>query len=169
VAVLYTVGGSHYDYASLTIFNKLRETVPEHTVNISLSLKEPWGSLGASTNFTQQLNHLASYRLGSYTEANIRVYKGLSVNMSFEYDRIRNQIYLAQGAVSTDEVLLRIRQLATTTATTAASASATASAPSSTTSSIHGSAGRRRRRAPQALVGGLQSRGAAIVSTMTRN
>jgi hypothetical protein len=113
VAVLYTVGGSHYDYASLTIFNKLRETVPEHTVNISLSLKEPWGSLGASTNFTQQLNHLASYRLGSYTEANIRVYKGLSVNMSFEYDRIRNQIYLAQGAVSTDEVLLRIRQLAT--------------------------------------------------------
>ena len=113
MAVLYTVGGSHYDYASLTIFNKLRETVPEHTVNISLSLKEPWGSLGASTNFTQQLNHLASYRLGSYTEANIRVYKGLSVNMSFEYDRIRNQIYLAQGAVSTDEVLLRIRQLAT--------------------------------------------------------
>jgi hypothetical protein len=110
---LYTIGASHYNYDTITIFDKLKETVPEHALNVGLSLKQPWGSISETTTLSQQLNDLPRYRLSTNTQANVRIVKGLSFNVYFEYDRIRNQIFLPAGAASTPDILLQIRQLAT--------------------------------------------------------
>jgi len=113
LTVLYTVGVSHYDYVAATIFGKLHETVPEHTLAAGLSVKEPWGSLQAMSNFTQQLDALSRYRLSTNVQANIRIVNGLSFNVYAEYDRIRNQIFLPAGGASSTSILLQIQQLAT--------------------------------------------------------
>ena len=43
----------------------------------------------------------------------IRLFKGFSVNFFGEYSRTRDQIYLPRGEATTEEILLRQRQLFT--------------------------------------------------------
>jgi hypothetical protein len=113
LTVLYTIGASHYKYTELTIFNKLAETVPEHSVNVGLGLRQPWGSLNASFNFTQQLNIPERYRLSTGLETSVRLFKGFSFDLYARFDRIRNLISLRQAPATDTEVLLRLQQQAT--------------------------------------------------------
>jgi hypothetical protein len=110
---LYQIGDSAYDYAEETIFGKLHEQIPEHALSVQLSVRQPWGTLSGSTGFTQQINVPKRYRLSTYIEADVRLFKGFSFDVYAEYDRIRNQFYLPKGEASTEDVLLQIRQLAT--------------------------------------------------------
>jgi hypothetical protein len=48
-----------------------------------------------------------------YSSTNVRIFKGFSVRFNGDIERIRDQIYLAKGEASIDEILLRRRQLAT--------------------------------------------------------
>lgn len=109
----YTVGPSHYAYSKLTIFDKLDETVFAHVLNASFGLRQPWGQIGASAGFNQQLNHLDRNRLNVSANGNIRIFKSLTLNASGSYSRIRDQFTLEKGTASEEEVLLRLRQLAT--------------------------------------------------------
>ena len=45
--------------------------------------------------------------------ANLRVVKGLSFNLFGSYSRVRDQLSLAKGSVSEEDLLLRLRQLKT--------------------------------------------------------
>ncbi len=49
LAVQYTIGVSRYRYSEVTIFDKTEETVPNHSVNFSMGLRQPWGSLNVSS------------------------------------------------------------------------------------------------------------------------
>ncbi|HYN10443.1 MAG TPA: hypothetical protein VES67_23850 [Vicinamibacterales bacterium] len=109
----YTVGGAHYDYEKETIFDKLTEKIAKHTLNTSLGLRQPWGQAGGSFVFTQQLSALERTRLSVSGSISVRLVKGLTVNSSGSYARIRDQFTLDKGEASEEEVLLRQRQLAT--------------------------------------------------------
>ena len=107
----YAAGLAYYNYTDITIYNKLTEAVPQHSFGGSLGLRQPWGSIGASANLAQQLKHLDRYTLGLSGSADIRLFKGLSFNIFGDYSRIRDQISLRKGEASTEDVLLRLRQL----------------------------------------------------------
>jgi len=109
----YAAGGARYNYDAETIFGKLRETVPEHSLSTDLSLRQPWGSASASASFSQHLNNLERNRLTLFGFADVRLFKGFSFNLFADYSRIRDQINLKRGAASAEEVLLRQRQLFT--------------------------------------------------------
>jgi hypothetical protein len=111
--VLYTIGGSRYDYKDVTIFDKLTEVVPTHSLSTNLSFRQPWGSLSAGVNLSQHLNKTDRHRISTYASTDIRLFKGFSFNMYGGYDRIRDQIGLRKGGATAEEVLLRRRQLAT--------------------------------------------------------
>lgn len=113
LTVSYMAGIAHYNYRELTIFDKLTETKPEHTILASLGLRQPWGSVSAQTSFSQHLDDLSKNRLNTYGSANVRLFKGFSFNVFGDYSRIRDQINLRKGNISEEEVLLRLRQLAT--------------------------------------------------------
>lgn len=113
LTMMYTVGASRYDYKDVTIFDKLDEIVPNHALNTQLSLRQPWGSLGAGVNLSQHLNKTERYRISTYGSADVRLFKGFSFNAFGGYDRIRDQISLRKGGATPEEVLLRQRQLAT--------------------------------------------------------
>jgi hypothetical protein len=112
LTVNYTVGHVYHRYRETTVFGKDREQLLDHRTEFGISMKQPWGGLSAVTNFSQYLNEPSKYSLGTFGGANIRVFKGFSVNAFGEYNRTRNQIYLPRGLASTEEVLLRQRQLA---------------------------------------------------------
>ena len=113
LTVQYNVGATAYDYRDLTVFDKLEETVPNHNVAVSLGLRQPWGSVGFQTSFHQHLNNTARYRTGVFGNADVRLFKGFEFNFFAAYDKIADQIGLPKGAASTEEVLLRLRQLQT--------------------------------------------------------
>ena len=107
----YSAGLGYNNYKDLTIFNKLTEAVPQQSFSASLGLRQPWGSIGASANLAQQLKHLDRYTLGLSGNADIRLFKGFSINIFGDYSRIRDQISLRKGEASAEDVLLRLRQL----------------------------------------------------------
>ena len=113
LTVQYTIGTSDYEYRDVTIFNKLRETVPTHGFNVSLGLRAPWGSLGSYSSVSQHLNRRDRYRASMSGGTEVNLFKGLSFNMLARYDKVNDQISLRKGTASTEEILLRQRQLGT--------------------------------------------------------
>jgi hypothetical protein len=113
LAVQYTIGATRHNYKDPTIFDKLEETVPNHSVNVSMGLRQPWGSLNVYSELSQHLNHRDRWRQSVWGSTDVRLFKGFSFNVFAEYTKIKDQISLRKGSASTEEVLLRIRQLAT--------------------------------------------------------
>jgi hypothetical protein len=109
----YTLGPAHYSYRNVTIFDKLSETVIQQVLFASFGLRQPWGQIGASSSFSQQVNHLDRNRFNVNASGNIRVFKSLTLNASASYSRLRDQFTIEKGAATEEEVLLRLRQLAT--------------------------------------------------------
>jgi hypothetical protein len=113
LTIQYTVGPAFYNYEAETIFGKLTEQIVKHTLITSLGLSQPWGEAGGTFVFTQQLTATDRTRLSVSGGLSVRLAKGLTVNGSGSYDRIRDQFTLEKGVASEEEVLLRQRQLAT--------------------------------------------------------
>jgi hypothetical protein len=109
----YTIGHDVHHYREETVFGKLREQLVDHRAEVGLSLRQPWGSANAQFSFSQYLTQPSKYSLGLFGGADIRLFKGFSFNMFSEYSRTRDQIYLPRGEASTEEILLRQRQLLT--------------------------------------------------------
>lgn len=109
----YTVGHDVHHYREETIFGKMREQLLDHRAEVGLSLRQPWGSAFSSINFSQYLNDPKKYSLGVFGGTNVRLFKGFSFNVFGEYSRTRDQIYLPKGTATTEDILLRQRQLFT--------------------------------------------------------
>lgn len=109
----YTVGHVYHRYREETIFGKLRDQLLDQRAEVGLSMRQPWGSANAELNFQQYLNDPSKYSLGVEGSTNVRLFKGFSVNVFGEFSRTRDQIYLPRGEASTEEILLRQRQLLT--------------------------------------------------------
>jgi hypothetical protein len=109
----YTLGHDYAKYREITIFDKTEEQLLDHRAEVGLSLRQPWGSANADFNFRQYLTQPSKYSLGVEGFSNFRLFKGFSVNFYGEYSRTRDQIYLPRGIASTEDILLRQRQLLT--------------------------------------------------------
>ena len=109
----YTVGHDYHRYIEETIFGKVHEQLLDHRAEIGLSLQQPWGESNAELNFNQFLTDPSKYSIGFEGGAEIRLFKGFSVDVFGEFSRTRDQIYLPRGAATNEEILLRQRQLAT--------------------------------------------------------
>ena len=109
----YAVGLNHLRYDEVTIFDKIRETLPSHTFLMAATFKQPWGSYYSSFEARQYLTDLAKNRLILYNSLNLRVFKGFSVRFNGDIERIHDQIYLPKGGATPEEILVRRLQLAT--------------------------------------------------------
>ena len=123
---LYTLGLHYYNYTEPTVFRKLEDRLVDQTLNVSLDLRQPWGSVSIGTQGTQYVNwspgpdapaelqsETSKYRISVFGSTSIRLVKGLSVNMFVNYDRVHDQFALPAGGATDEEILLRLRQLQT--------------------------------------------------------
>jgi hypothetical protein len=108
-----TTGINHFDYTERTVFGKDRETVGDARFEASLDVRQPWGSSGVSFETAAFLPDPSRYRLAVQGDFNVRLFRGLSVNMDGSWSRINNQLHLRAGSATDEEILLRRRQLAT--------------------------------------------------------
>jgi len=113
LTVTYHAGYEHNDYEEQTILLKEHEMLPEHGLSISASLTEPWGSVNGSLNFSQYLHDTRYNSASLFSSLDIRLFKGLSLNLFGNISRPRDQIYLSGAGLSPEEILLQRRQLKT--------------------------------------------------------
>jgi hypothetical protein len=113
LTLLYTIGVETADYQEETIYGKTSETLPDHRLETTLGLQQPWGSAEASVEFVQYLTQPDKYRLSIEGGMEVRLFKGFSVEIFGEASRRRDQLSLRRGDASNEEILVRQRELAT--------------------------------------------------------
>jgi len=125
LTVLYSVGASYVDYELETIFGKTEDRLLDHALDVSLDLRQPWGSAGVDVRASQYLGWSpaalpseasaggSKYRVSLDGNLQFRVAGGLFLELNANYSILRNQISLPAEAASDEEILLRIRQLQT--------------------------------------------------------
>ena len=110
---LYTAGVSGFDYEQETIFDQTSEILPKHRFEIGLQVRQPWGSVSTSLEASQYLHDLARHQVNLSGGMQLRVFRGLQLNLFGGIGRIKDQIYLAKAGATEEEILLRRRQLGT--------------------------------------------------------
>jgi hypothetical protein len=109
----YTAGPNRFQYATRTVFDRLQETQYDETLLTSLDLKQRWGSLSTAIEASHYFSNVRWYRLVAFGQADVRLFRGLSLTMTMTGARIHDQLYLPQGQVTDEDVLVRARQFAT--------------------------------------------------------
>ncbi len=108
----YAVGANAFRYEDTTIFNKLSEFRPDQSLRASLDLKQPWGSISTSLEAAAFLDDFSKRRVVLFNFLDLRLFKGFSVNAFVSTSFVRDQLYLAKGRLSDEDILVRRRQLA---------------------------------------------------------
>lgn len=111
--LLYTVGYSYVVYMDTTIYNKTKENHFQHSFSASYEVVQKWGSIDVSLNYSNYLHNWSKNNLSINGFMNLRIAKGLSVNFGGGASLIHDQLGLVKGGATTEEVLLRRKELAT--------------------------------------------------------
>jgi len=113
LTIRYQVGPTTYRYRDTTIFNRLSETRFNQSLNVSLSVKQPWGSTGVALEGSNYLHDFRKNRVTMFGNGQFRIYKGLSLQFFGSVGLIHDQLFISKEGASEQAVLLRRRQLAT--------------------------------------------------------
>ena len=111
--IQYSVGLNNVKYNETTVFGKLEETVGDHRLAAILALRQPWGTMRTSAAYSAYLHDAKLYNIDLFGDADIRLFRGFGLNVEGSYARVRNQLYLAAGGATDEEVLLQLRRLGT--------------------------------------------------------
>ena len=109
----YSAGINAVDYEQITIFDKTQETLPQHSLSATLAFTQPWGTASVSLRGSQFLNDLGKNNVTLFSFGNVRLFRGLSFTLFGSVSRVRDQLHLARGGATDEEILLRTRQLGT--------------------------------------------------------
>ncbi len=109
----YSAGARYLNYEEQTLFDRFSETHPVHNLEIQASLNQPWGSVYAQAGAFQYLHDPAKHNLSLFTNFNVRIVRGLSLNAFAEVERIKDQIFLPRGEATPEEIVAERRQLGT--------------------------------------------------------
>ena len=113
MTAFYEVGPVYREYFEATLLGKEEELRGEQALTLQFSQRQPWGN--------------ASVRL-------TRITRGLDLNVGASYSRIRDQIFLAGGALTDEERLLELQTQQTDSRASLDFGLSTSSVRSSTTS-----------------------------------
>jgi uncharacterized protein DUF481 len=111
--LVYEVALAHAKYHEETIFSKLRETRVSQALTAAVEAVQPWGGVEARLTGSNYLDHWSQNRVILEAGLNLRIVRGLNLNLNAFYARVRDQLSLAKEGASDDEVLLQLKQLKT--------------------------------------------------------
>lgn len=113
ITFFYTVELATFDYEEVTLFEKTSETRVEQTLETSAAFEQPWGEVDASVEWANYMDDFAMHRLEFSSRLEIRLFRGLSLDLEGDVARVKNQIYLPREDIPDEDILLRRRQLGT--------------------------------------------------------
>jgi len=112
--VLYRLNYSTYRYFEETIYGKLAEHLWSQSLNVTLQVRQPWGSASASVIGSHYFHDFSKNRVSLYGGLSFRVWKGFSFYVSGDYAVVHDQLSIVKGDLTDEEIFLRLKELATT-------------------------------------------------------
>tara|TARA_B100000929_G_scaffold207613_1_gene165443 strand:- start:4374 stop:5699 length:1326 start_codon:yes stop_codon:yes gene_type:complete len=109
----YYTGVTRLNYETQTIFGELEESRADQGLFIEYDLEQRWGDIGADIKASHFLDDMDLYRISIKGDIDYRIVRGLDINFWAEASLVRDQIYLAAGGTTDEEVLLGRRALDT--------------------------------------------------------
>ncbi|MBR9990050.1 MAG: hypothetical protein KFH98_09855, partial [Gemmatimonadetes bacterium] len=109
----YSVGMRHFDYGEITVYDQLSEQRADHELALAVQFQQPWGSANVRLSGSHYLHSIRRHNLSSFVNLNVRLFRGLSLDLRGNYSRVRDQLYIPKGDATDEEVLLRRRALET--------------------------------------------------------
>ncbi|MCX6221001.1 MAG: hypothetical protein NTZ69_08425 [Bacteroidia bacterium] len=111
--LLYSLGYKYTNYLDTTIYNMTKEGHLMHSFNAAYAVVQKWGSINLSMNYSNYMHDWSKNNLSLNGWLDLRISKGLSVNFGGGASLIHDQLGLVKGGATTEEVLLRRKELAT--------------------------------------------------------
>jgi len=111
--LLYSVGYQFNNYIDSTIYNKTEESLFKQEFNIAFQIQEKWGSVNLALLGSNYLNDFSKNRLELNASLNLRIFKGLTLQVNGGVAHINDQINLKKGGISDADRLLELRELST--------------------------------------------------------
>ncbi len=113
LTIQYALGFEAVRFREETLYLKTSQVVPLHTLRALYNASQPWGAANASISASQYLHDPSKMSLGLSGNLDLRVFRGLSLGVHASVSFIHDQLYLPLAGATPDEVLLNLRQLAT--------------------------------------------------------
>jgi hypothetical protein len=111
--ILYGAGMQINNYIDTTVYNKMEETLFLEKLKIAFQIREKWGSVNLLLIGSNYFHDFSKNRIELAASLNIRIFKGLSLQINGGVAHINDQLNLKKGDVSEAERLLQLRELAT--------------------------------------------------------
>jgi hypothetical protein len=111
--VQWTVGINRFVYDEITIFNKTEETKLDEALMTFFNLRRPFGTISFTIEAAHYFDDPSKYRVQFFADNELRITRGLSLRFNGSYQILHDQLYLALGEASDEEIIARQRQLGT--------------------------------------------------------
>lgn len=111
--IQYRIDYNRRNYFETTIFDKSQENLFGQSLQAILEVKEPWGSLGFEIEGSHFFHDFSKNNLKVEAGMSLMVFKGLDFNIGGEFSRVRDQLALPKEGASKEDILLELKQLAT--------------------------------------------------------
>jgi len=109
----YFVNYQNIHYNEETIYDKLKEQLFSNNLSANFELKEKWGSVRITLSGSHYFHDFEKNRLNLNGNISLRLFKGLSFNVGGGVSMIHDQLSLAKGNLSQEDLLLHRKQLET--------------------------------------------------------
>lgn len=109
----YKIASRFNKYVDETYYFKTKESLYDHSLEATLSLIRPWGSISFGSEVSNYLDDFSNFSYGIFASTSLRLFKGFSLSVSGNYYKVGKQITLPLVGATREEVLLRRKQLET--------------------------------------------------------
>jgi hypothetical protein len=110
---LYGAGIQYNNYIDTTVYYKLEETLFLEQLKVAFQIREKWGYINLLLIGSNYFHDFSKNRIELNASLNIRIVKGLSLEINGGIAHINDQLNLKKGDISEAERLLQLREMAT--------------------------------------------------------
>jgi hypothetical protein len=111
--ILYSAGYQLNNYIDSTIYNKTKENLYLQMLNFAFQVQKKWGSINLLLIGSNYFHDFSKNRVELNSSVNIRIFKGLSLQINGGIARINDQLNLRNEDLTEAQRLLQLRELAT--------------------------------------------------------
>jgi hypothetical protein len=111
--LLYSAGFLYQSYTDTTIYDKMQENLLGHSFKAAYKVVQKWGSVNVSLDWFNYFHDWSKNNLSLDGGIEVRIVKGLSLQMGFGAAMIHDQLSLVKGGATREEILLKRKELET--------------------------------------------------------
>jgi hypothetical protein len=111
--LLYSAGLQYNSYVDSSIYFKTSEDLYKQALSVAFQVQKKWGSINLALEGSNYFHDFSKNRVELMAEIQLRIFKGLSLQIDGGVAHINDQLNLRKGNISEAERLLKLTEIAT--------------------------------------------------------